>query len=178
MPFGLLFSLYSYIINSFEDIIGTTVTDTNREAARAKQIVKAKGIRSWDVIPLTKTKGKYTATVVKVEAITAPTTSWVPSTAAWYLLLPMLRWRKIFSSTTVELSTTIPTDSANAANVTMFSVCPPKYSITKVDISESGMATPMIMVLRKFPRKIKITSMEITTAKNKLLSTFSTDLII
>ena len=177
-PFGLLFSLYSYSISNLEDIIGTTVTDTTREATKAKQMVKANGTIICAVIPPTKTNGTYTAIVVKVDAVTAESTSCVPSTAAWYLLLPILLWRKIFSSTTVELSTTIPTESANAANVTIFSVWPPKYSMTKVEIIDSGMATPMIMVLRKLPKKIKITSMAITTAKNRLVSTLFTELII
>ena len=59
----------------------------------------------------------------------------------------------MFSSTTIALSTSMPTPNANPPNETVFNVKPLKYIKEKVEITEIGIATPMIIVLEKLRRK-------------------------
>ena len=62
--------------------MGTTVMETKREASNAKVTVKAISLNNCPATPFTKTMGKNTETVVRVEAITAEPTSLVPLRAA------------------------------------------------------------------------------------------------
>ena len=64
----------------------------------------------------------------------------------------------MFSSSTIESSTSRPTPSASPPSVNTFSVCPVKYSSTNVAMIDSGMATAMMPVARRLTRKIRITS--------------------
>jgi hypothetical protein len=52
-----------------------TVSDTASEASRATVTVMAKLENSWPTRPPTRAMGENTATVVSVEAVTAPATS-------------------------------------------------------------------------------------------------------
>ena len=45
-------------------------------------MVSARSVNSWRVMPSTKTMGRNTQTVVKVDAVMAPTTCPAPETAA------------------------------------------------------------------------------------------------
>ncbi len=106
--------------------MGNRLKATKREATRAKVTVRAIGRNSCDAIPCTNTMGKNTAMVVMVEAAMAPVTSLVPVLAASTIPIPSCRCRKMFSSTTMELSTIIPTPRAKPPRVMIFSVRPPK----------------------------------------------------
>ena len=64
----------------------------------------------------------------------------------------------MFSSSTIESSTSRPIPSARPPKVNTFSVCPEKYSTINVTMIESGMATEMISVLVRLRRKIKMTA--------------------
>ena len=59
----------------------------------------------------------------------------------------------MFSRTTIALSTNMPTPKANPPNETVFNVKPLKYISAKVEITEIGIAAPMIIVLEKLRRK-------------------------
>ncbi len=59
-------------------------------------------------IPLTKSSGAKTATVVKVDAVTALATSDAPATEAFLESAPSSTCLTTFSRTTMALSTTIP----------------------------------------------------------------------
>ena len=65
----------------------------------------------------------------------------------------------MFSSTTMALSTSMPTPRASPPSVIMFSVKPPKYISAKVAMIEIGMAVAMMAVLRRLRRKNSSTSM-------------------
>ena len=67
-------------------------------------------------MPSTKMMGRNTATVVRVEAATAPPTSVVPATAAAVRSRPSVRLRWMDSRTTMALSTSMPAPSASAAD--------------------------------------------------------------
>ena len=76
---------------SRDEIIGTKVKATNRLAAR-EVIARAMSVRSL-VMPYVNTIGRNTAIVVKVEAVIAPATWLVPSTAEVWADRPSLRIR-------------------------------------------------------------------------------------
>ena len=68
--------------------------------------------------------GTNTTIFVIAEAITATTTSDVPLPAASLLLLPISLCLKIFSKTTIEFATRIPTDVDNPIRDIIFSENP------------------------------------------------------
>ena len=71
-------------------------------------------------------KGKKTVIVVIVAAMTALATSLVPCTAASWLGVPIARRRKIFSMTTIELSSSMPTARAIPVSVRVLILMPKK----------------------------------------------------
>ena len=72
---------------------GTTVSDTSRLATSAKVTVRAKGRKNSEAMPCTKPRGRNTATVVSVLAVTADDTSRCHSSAAVMTSSPSWRWR-------------------------------------------------------------------------------------
>ena len=103
-------------------------------------------------MPLMKTIGKKTAIVVSVAAMTAPETSAVPFLAASRVLSPCSLFRKMFSSTTMALSTSMPTASAMPPSDMMLSEISFAYISKKVPMTEIGIATAMIEVARESRR--------------------------
>jgi len=65
-------------------------------------------------------------------------------------------WRKVFSSTTIDASTIMPTPRASPPKVMVFSVNPPKYSRANVPMTEIGIDVQMITVDRTFRRNKKM----------------------
>ncbi len=120
--------------------------------------VSAWSLKSWPATPSTNTSGTKTATVVSVEAKTAAPTSCVPSTAARNSPRPSCRFRKIDSSTTIELSTSMPMPSVRPPRDMTFSEMPSRYISRKVATMEIGIETPMMSVLRQSRRKANSTS--------------------
>ncbi len=95
-----------------EASIGISVIATTSEISIANVTVSAWSRNNWPATPCTNTSGKNTATVVSVDAITAIETSRAPFIAASTMLMPCSRMRAMFSSTTIESSTTMPVASA------------------------------------------------------------------
>ena len=95
--------------------------------------------------PSTYTMGPNTAMVVSVEAVIARCTSSAPSAAAAAGPRPLSRCRKMFSSTTMELSISIPTPSASPPRLSRLSDTPAAWSSAKVAIREMGMASATAM---------------------------------
>ena len=62
--------------------MGMKKSEIIKEARREKITARERSPKICPAIPSTKTMGKKTATVVKVEAVTAPATSEVPLSAA------------------------------------------------------------------------------------------------
>ena len=56
-------------------------------------MVRARSVKSCFVMPSTNTMGRNTHTVVRVEAVMAPATCFVPATAAWAAVAPLARRR-------------------------------------------------------------------------------------
>ena len=103
--------------------------------------------------------GAKTATVVSVEPLMAPATSRAPSRAASSSESPFSRRCVIASSTTIELSTSIPMPRARPPSDIRFSVTPPKYIGAKVTSTERGIEIPMISVGPSLRSANQITAM-------------------
>ena len=116
--------------------------------------------KSCFVIPSTNTIGRNTQTVVNVEAIIAPATCFAPSIAAVLESTPSsTRIRKIFSITTIELSTSIPIPNANPDKEIIFNVIPEKYINTNAPTTLIGIEQAIIkvgLILRKNNNSIRI----------------------
>ena len=113
--------------------------------------------------------GRNTQTVVSVEARIAPATSPAPLIAASFAEHPSLRILKIFSITTMELSTSIPTPSARPDSEITFSVTPLKYMHTIAVIKLTGMEQATTAVGRQsFRNTIRIRTAR-TAPNNTLL---------
>ncbi len=97
-------------------------------------------------MPSTNTIGKNTATVVSVLATTAPATRRTPSTAASLALMPCSRQRLIDSSTTIELSTSMPTPRARPPSDMTLSVMFDRNIGANVTTKLTGIDTAMIAV--------------------------------
>jgi hypothetical protein len=100
--------------------------ETTSEASRLKATVSAWSRKSWPATPSTNTIGRKTETVVRVEAVTAMATSREPLAAASKRSSPPSRCRKMFSRTTIELSTSSPTPSASPPRLIMLREMPEK----------------------------------------------------
>ncbi len=100
---------------------GITVSATSSDASSATVTVIANGANNWPIMPPTNAIGRNTATVVSVDAVTAPLTSRTAVRTAWRFSSPYARCRLMFSSTTIESSTTRPIAIVSAPSVSRFS---------------------------------------------------------
>jgi len=115
--------------------------------------------------------GRNTATVVNVEAMTAGPTSTVPSTAAVTSGRPVCLRRNIDSSTTMELSTSMPIPKVSPPSDMMFSEIPIRYISTKVAMTDSGILVAMISVDRRSRKNASRTRIASTPPINAALRT-------
>ena len=149
------------------DSMGTKVRATSKAAVRATPMARPKSRMNrpiWE--PGIKIKLTNTTMVVAVEASTANPTSRLPEMAASRASRPFsCLWRKIFSSTTTLLSTSIPTATMSPIRETTFRLMsePAKtlsrYMKANVKTMDTGMAMEIMRVLRNFPKKKKSTPM-------------------
>ncbi len=109
-------------------------------------------------MPCTYTSGTNTTSVVSVAAVIASATSPVPTAAAVRASAPSARSRKMFSTTTMALSTSIPAPSASPPSVIRLSERCWKYITAKVTRIESGIATATTSVAGRLRRKKTSTS--------------------
>ncbi len=145
-----------------EENIGTMVIATNTDARRVVETTTARGVVICPIKPPIYKRGRNTTIFVKVDADIAVHTSEVPFIAASFLPSPSSLCLNIFSITTIEASTSIPTPRAIPARVIMFRVYPKAYITVNVIITESGMESETTKVGRRFKRNINI----ITAASN------------
>ncbi len=121
-----------------------------------------------------KTIGKNTAIVVRVEATTADATSVVPSLADWITLRPCSLFRTMFSRTTIELSTSIPTARAMPPNDMMFNDMSFMYIKRNVPMTDTGIAIATVAVARESRRKPYRTKIAINPPRIAAVRTAST----
>jgi hypothetical protein len=145
--------LVNRTLASWADSIGTSVSATTSAATFENVMVRISSRKIRAARPLTSRNGTTEARLVRFEATTAEDTSFAPSCAARSgSAVPRWRWRKMFSSMTIELSIRSPTPSARPPRLMMFSVSPPMPIIMNVASTASGIASPMMKVLRRLPR--------------------------
>ena len=107
------------------------------------------------MIPVMKATGRKMATTAMVAASAAKVISRAPSREASTLLLPISRWRMMFSSTMIASSTTMPMASDRPSKVKKLSVKPMKYSTMNVPMTEVGMESRTLKVeLARAKKKI------------------------
>jgi len=82
--------------------------------------------------------------------------------------MPVSIWRTIFSSMTMASSTTKPTDSVSASIVMLLMENPSAYIAANVPTSDTGTASPGMMVAGTFRRNRKITRMTKAIAINSV----------
>ncbi len=104
-------------------------------------------------------------------AMIGPTSSRAASFAAWNADLPICRWRSTFSTMTMASSTTSPTESTIANNVSRLMVKPASSIRNTAPISEIGIAITGISTERKEPRKRKMTTTTISSVSTKVWRT-------
>ena len=123
--------------------------------------------------------GMNTASVVMVEAVTAIPTSEAPSTEAFLGEDPSsVLCLKMFSSTTMELSTSIPMERARPARETMLRFTPKTAMIGKVSSTERGIESPTVPEVFHDPRKNTRTITEMITACTPVFARFVTEPLI
>src|SRR5579862_4382350 len=100
--------------------------------------------------------GKKTIAVVSVAASTGKATSRPPRSAATSGASPISLWRKMFSSTTTELSINRENASASPPRIIALTVLLPSARAMNAASAESGMDRKTATVARMLPRKIRI----------------------
>ena len=125
------------------------MNDTNSENNVAEITTSPNWRKYWPVIPDMKAIGANTTMSTRVMAIAAKPISLRPLTAASRGPSPICRWRKMFSSTTIESSTRMPTVRVSPIRLIMFRLKPRKYMTPSVAIRLVGIASSTISVLRK-----------------------------
>ena len=132
------------------------VNDTSRDAPRAMPTVIANGRSSSPLIPPTRASGTKTATVVRVDAVTAPATSLTEATMASGVSSGPVSRRLMFSITTMESSTTRPTATVRAASVKMFSEKSPIHNPIIATSRDRGIDSAVMIVERNESRKTRM----------------------
>ena len=100
-----------------------SVSETNHETSTPKVTTTANDLKNWPITPPMKITGAKIETSDSVAASTANVTSRLPFIAAEIGSGSRCsRWRKMFSSTTIESSTTTPISSSSASIVTELNV--------------------------------------------------------
>ncbi len=110
-----------------------------------------------------------------VSEITVKPISLAPRSAASNGSSPSSMWRTMFSIITMASSTTKPVPMVSAISERLSSEKPQNHMIPKVATSDSGSATPAMMVARIVRRKISTTMMTSATLRISVNWTSRTD---
>ena len=104
-----------------------------------------------------------------------PVTSDMATLAAVSGARPFSSWRSTFSTTTIASSTTSPMAKTMPSMLTVFSEKPIAYMTASVPISETGMAMPVISVVRHDCRKRNTTAKTRSSASLSVIITSCID---
>ena len=150
-------------------IIGVSVSATKPETTTAPASVSANSTKSRPVRPGVKASGANTAASVKVIATTAKAISRDPFKAALKGVRPSSMWRKMFSSTTMESSTTRPMASTSDSKVRVLTLKPAAAMREKTPIKLTGMVMSGMIEARNVRRNRNTTSATSATASAVVL---------
>ena len=145
-------------LKNFDASIGVSVKEMKREKREAKTIVRPNCLKNCPVMLDMKAIGRKTTTSQSVIAMAAMPISIRPVTAASFASSPLARWRWIFSKTTIESSTRIPTQSVIPMSDIILKEKPAMYMTKNVEMSDVGIAMMTDAVERQPRRKKKSTS--------------------
>src|SRR5262249_1336227 len=155
---------------------GANVSALKAEIAIENAIVSANCRNKMPVVPGKNATGTNTATSTSEVAMTAPATSCIASEEALCgSCSPSWMCRSMFSMTTMASSTTSPVASVIPNSVNVLIENPSSFTNANVPISETGIVTEGMIVLRQSSRKTKITSTTRMIASTSVLKTSRID---
>ena len=141
-----------------EHIIGVSVSDTIAEITTAMVRVSANSRNMRPTRPVMNSRGMNTAISDSVSEMTVKPISRAPSSAASMGFRPRSMWRTMFSIMTITSSTMKPVPMVSAISDRLLRLKPQNHITPKVATSDSGSATPAMMVARTVRRNISTTS--------------------
>ncbi len=153
----------------------------SREASIQNTMVKPRGLNIWPDMPSRKARGRNTTQVVTVPPMMDCRTVSLPFNAASvYSRNPTpLVERKQLSSTTMELSTIIPTPRTRLLRVITFRENPRALMEIRAARMEMGMEVPTIREAFRSPKNRKMITMDTRMAMTMVCITeFREDLIM
>ena len=158
--------------------VGRIINAISMEAITAAEIVRARSENNCPASSGRNTTGRKIATVVAVDATRAPRTCCAPSKAVSTRLPPASRKRTIFSSTTMEASSTMPTENAIPASEITFIVLALISSTLKANSNDTGMAKATSKVARKRRRNHHNTHTASTIPSSRLPNSICSERLI
>ena len=161
-----------------EHIIGVSVSDTIAEMTTAIVKVSANSRNMRPTRPLMNSSGMNTAISDTVSDMTVKPISRAPFSAACSGLSPFSIWRTMFSIMTMASSTTKPVPIVSAISERLSSEKPQNHMTPKVAISDTGSATPAIMVALSVRRKISTTITTSATLSTSVNCTSRTEALM
>lgn len=120
------------------DSAGASVTDVKNEIAVDTAIVTPNWRKNWPEMPGMNEVGTNTAQSTSVIANSAPPTSFIVNNVASRGPAPVDKCRSTFSTTTIALSTTIPTASTRPNSVRLLIEYPSTAIAANVPTSDTG----------------------------------------
>ncbi len=155
--------------------IGVSDSDTKPDTSTAAMMVTANSCSSLPSTPPMNSTGMNTAASDSVMETMVKPTSRAPSSVACIGVLPISRWRLMFSSMTMASSTTKPTHSVSAIRERLSRLKPIRYITENVPTIDIGSDRLGISVAERLRRNRKITSTTRASASNSVNCTSSTD---
>ena len=149
-----------------------------KDATIQNTMVKPRGLNICPLIPLISARGMNTTQVVTVPPMMDSRTAFVPSKAAFLASTkpPPFVFLKQLSSTTMELSTIIPTPRTRLDRVMTFREKPMAFIRIRAARMDTGMEVPTIRDAFMSPKNSQIMTMETTTAMIMVWNTLSREL--
>ena len=151
------------------------MSETTADVTTAMVSVSANSRNMRPTKPVMNSSGMKTAISETVSEITVKPISLAPRSAASNGSSPSSMCRTIFSIMTMASSTTKPVPMVSAISDRLSSENPQNHMIPKVAISESGSATPAMMVARTVRRKMSTTVMTSATLRMSVNCTSRTE---
>ena len=148
-------------------IIGVSVSDTIADTTTAMVSVSANSRNMRPTRPVMNSSGMNTAISDSVSEMMVKPISLAPLSAAWNGLSPSSMWRTMFSIITIASSTTKPVPMVSAISDRLSSENPQNHITPNVAISDSGSATPAMMVARMVRRKMNTTRITSADAEHQ-----------
>ena len=155
--------------------MGVSVSDTTAEMTTAIVSVSANSRNMRPTRPVMNSSGMNTAISDRVSEITVKPISLAPLSAACIGLSPFSMWRTMFSIMTMASSTTKPVPMVSAISDRLSSEKPQNHITPKVATSDTGSATPAMMVARMVRRNSSTTSTTRATLSTSVNCTSRTE---